>query len=266
MKILVVGAGGFIGSFITNELVKKHIVIPVYTKDGIDLTNQDQVTDLLTAAQVDIVINCVTYGGKDKINETDSTIVAKNLAMFYNFYSNTDKFKKYFNIGSGAELDTRNDSAYAISKRAILHLIRHASFEQQAKFVTFRLYGCFGKEEIESRLLKKFLAKTETFEIKNDRVFDYISIYDFYNIIDYYIDKIEHGFDVFDSQDKEINCVYPDKYKISEFISLFCKINNIVPDFKIESEDSRGYTAYKCVNDVLDIKLYGIAHGMKAYI
>ena len=71
---------------------------------------------------------------------------------------------------------------------------------------------------------------------------------------------------IFDSQDKEINCVYPDKYKISEFISLFCKINNIVPDFKIESEDSREYTAYKCVNDVLDIKLYGIAHGMKAYI
>ena len=85
MRILVIGAGGFIGSFITKELVKKHIVIPVYSKDGIDLTNQEQVTDLLTAAQVDIVINCVTYGGKDQINETDSTIVAKNLSMFYNF-------------------------------------------------------------------------------------------------------------------------------------------------------------------------------------
>ena len=95
-KILILGAGGFIGSYIEPRLTKDNIVMSI-TTPGIDVTDADAVRNMLEQAQPDFVINCLTFGGNDDVNSKDPSIVAKNLAMYYNFKCNSDLFGKYIN-------------------------------------------------------------------------------------------------------------------------------------------------------------------------
>ena len=94
MKILVIGAGGFVGSYIVPLLSKKHEVIPIY-KNEIDLLDNQTVTKILDVLRPDVVINCLTFGGKTELHENNAWNVGKNMAVFYNFYTNEDKFKFY---------------------------------------------------------------------------------------------------------------------------------------------------------------------------
>ena len=57
MKILIVGAGGFVGTYLTEHLSKKHEVYPLY-KGTLDLLDNTTVTTLLETLRDDIVINC----------------------------------------------------------------------------------------------------------------------------------------------------------------------------------------------------------------
>ena len=90
-KILILGAGGFIGSYITPRLSKNNIVMSI-TKPGIDVTDAAAVRNILELSKPDFVINCLTFGGNENVNSNDPNIVAKNLAMYYNFKSNSDLF------------------------------------------------------------------------------------------------------------------------------------------------------------------------------
>ena len=250
MKIIVIGAGGFIGSYLTNELTSAYRVLPIY-KDSIDLYNIETVKLLLEKVEPDVIINCLTLGEK----RNDSADVGRNLSLFYNFYSNKHLFKHYINIGSGIE-NTDSIGAYAFSKKAIFNLIK-----DDKKFITLRLYGCFGKNENESRLLKKFLASKEPFKIVNDRPFDYISIQDFYNIVKFVLANKDISL---------IDCVYGQKIKISEFLDLFCDINNIEKNYIIESTSDDSYVGdsdiIRSLTNHRGLRLYGLAHGLKVYV
>lgn len=259
MKILIVGAGGFVGTYLTEHLSKKHEVYPLY-KGTLDLLDNTTVTTLLETLRVDIVINCLTFGGKEKVKENSASDVADNLAMFYNFYANQHLYTKYINIGSGIE-KSKNNSAYAFSKRAISNIVKGNN-----KFITLRLYGCFGNGESNFRLLKKFLASTEPLKIA-DRQFDYFSIQDFGNVVEYVVNEIQTGDDRFCSYD--IDCVYGQKMRLSEFLDYFCDINNVEKNFVVDSYASEPYigdsrTIVKLQNTGL--RLYGLAHGLKVYI
>ena len=259
MRIIILGAGGFIGSYLTNELTTAHEVLPIY-KDTVDLFDNETVKLLMDNVRPDVIINCLTFGGKDNLHNNNAGDVGKNLSLFYNFYSNSDLFKYFINIGSGIEkTDTKN--AYAFSKKAIYNLIGGDS-----KFITLRLFGCFGKNEIESRLLKRFLASKEPFKIVNDRLFDYISIQDFYNILKFVLSNLGTSTlkDV-----REIDCVYGEKITISEFLELFCDINNIEKNYIIDSTSNDSYVGNSDMIYRLTkyhrLRLYGLAHGLKEY-
>ena len=138
-KILILGAGGFVGSYIVPLLAKNYEVIPVY-KNEIDLLDNQTVTKILDVLRPDVVINCLTFGGKTELHENNASNVGKNMSLFYNFYTNEDKFKFYINLGSGIE-KTNVRNAYVFSKR----LIKNLCFGP--KYLTLRLYGCFGAGE-----------------------------------------------------------------------------------------------------------------------
>lgn len=101
MKILIVGASGFIGSYLVDKLSQSHQVIPIY-KNSIDLFHNETVKVILEKTEPDFVINCLSFGDKD-VNGRSSEDVGKNLSSFYSFYSNRNLFKYYINIGSGIE-------------------------------------------------------------------------------------------------------------------------------------------------------------------
>jgi dTDP-4-dehydrorhamnose reductase len=259
MKVLIIGAGGFVGTYLTEHLAKKHEVYPLY-KDTLDLLDNSTVTTLLETLQIDIVINCLTFGGKEKVKENSATDVADNLAMFYNFYTNQHLYTKYINIGSGIE-KSEDNSAYAFSKRTINNIIKNNN-----KFLTLRLYGCFGKGEPDFRLLKKFLSATEPLKIA-DKYFDYFSIQDFGNVVEYIVNETQTGNEQYYSYD--IDCVYGQKMLLSEFLDYFCDINNIEKNFVVESYSDKHYTGDS--NNLMKLqggglRLYGLAHGLKVYI
>ena len=252
-KILILGAGGFIGSYLAEKLTADNIVMSII-KPGIDVTDADAVRNMLEQSQPDFVINCISYGGNQDITSRDPGIVAKNLAMYYNFKCNSDLFGKYINIGSGVEADNNNNSAYAVSKRMITKDLDYN------KFTNLRLYGCFGSHERDSRLLKRFLATDGPFILKDDREFDYISISDFYRIIRYVLTNNTY---------RSMNCVYYKKRTLSEFLRLFCDINNIDKEVIVESTSNNSYTGESSTLDIMQsqgLELYGIMHRLKEYM
>ena len=259
MKLLVIGAGGFIGSYIVPQLAKKHEVVPIY-KNEIDILDNQTVTKILDVIKPDVIINCLTFGGKTELNENNAENVGKNMAMFYNFHTNQDKFGFYINLGSGIEKDVNQKNAYAFSKRII------SSLCNGSKYLTLRIYGCFGSGEPPHRLLKQYNASEGEFKIQNDRLFDYFSVQDLYNVIDYSIDNF-HTADWFVGND--IDCVYRNKITLSEFLGLYCDINNIEKRFVVESTSDEKYTGQSTDLYTLQehggLKLYGIGHGLKVY-
>jgi hypothetical protein len=126
------------------------------------------------------------------------------------------------------------------------------------------LFGCFGKNENESRLLKKFLASKEPLKIVNDRKFDYISIQDFYNIVKCTLSNLGT------LKYNLIDCVYGQKIKVSEFLDLFCDINNVEKNYIIESTSDDNYVgnsdAIHSLTNHRGLRLYGLAHGLKVYV
>jgi nucleoside-diphosphate-sugar epimerase len=257
-KVLVIGAGGFIGSYIVPLLGKQHEVIPIY-KNEIDILDNQTVTTLLDLIRPDVIINCLTFGGKTELHENNSQNVGKNISMFYNFYTNEDKFKFYINFGSGIE-KTNARNAYTFSKR----LINNLCFGP--KYLTLRIYGCFGGGEPSHRLLKQYNATEGEFKIKNDREFDYFSVQDLYNVIEYSLNN-------YGTSDwlvgNDIDCVYRNKITLSEFLGMYCDINNIEKRFVVESTSDEKYTGHPVDISTLEefggLKLYGIGHGLKVY-
>jgi len=259
MRIIIIGAGGFIGSYLTKELTSEHQVLPIY-KDQVDLFDNETVKNLLTAVQADVVINCLTFGGKENLQNKDAYDVARNLSLFYNFHSNSNLFKNYINIASGIE-GTDANNAYTFSKKAIYSFVK-----EDPKYINLRLFGCFGNTENETRLLKRFLASTETFKIIDDRKFDYISIQDFYNIIKFTLSNLGTITSLYNT----IDCVYSEKIKLSQFLDYFCDINNLEKNFIVESIGNNDYTGNSTALDNLKkhhaLRLYGLAHGLKVYV
>lgn len=221
MKIAVLGARGFIGSYLCTYLcTMKHQVLPV-VRETVDLTDFYQVKTWLADNKPDVVVNAAISGGGPSVENINYTELRDNLAIFFNFYNSEFKFK-YINIGSGAEFDksTSLDSVheiaiyhchpldtYGYSKNLISRTIASAN---KPNFITLRLFGCFGKNESSFRLFPRFLSGNLNYI--SDKYFDYISVQDFSQIVEFYCRNNDSDFN-------DINCVYPEKLKLSAILA-----------------------------------------------
>ncbi len=220
-KILLIGAGGFIGSALKKAFDKDHTVTPLYRGD-INLLSHDDVKELLMRTNPDIIINAYTSGGKSKVRDTDLDIVSDNLIAFDNFRRSKHLFGKYINIGSGAEFTTPGEcreedilksipiTSYGLSKNLISRMCLH-----EPNFYTLRLFGCFGTGEPEFRLFTKFMMSKDVMYI-DDKYFDNISINDFIKIMKVYVTNLPPH--------KDINCVYQQKLLISEQLNQLSEV------------------------------------------
>ena len=266
MIVAILGSNGYLGKFIANKLSMDQTVtvIPV-NKQTVNLTNHDSVLNFLQTNNIDAVINCAVAGGNLQINDVNYKVLQDNLNIFLNFYNNSKYFKKFINIGSGSEFNTKTDinnaiedailnayptESYAYSKNIISRLVL-----ENDKFFTLRLFGCFDKTEHEFRLLKKFSAQP-SFSLM-DRKFDYISASDFYKIVDHYLKN--------DSLQKDINCVYGTKHYLSEILTEFKRLHHIDTDLKIEGINILNYTGNANKLNSLNLNLDGLQKGLELY-
>lgn len=224
MIVAVLGANGFLGKFIVSDLIRRgHDVHPI-TRLDLDLTDSYSVTCWLKNLEPDAVVNCATaknIGVEDCLYDD----VLNNLNIFLNFYNNTSYFKKFINIGSGAEFDRAGSidcvleddvllkhpkDSYGFSKNVISRLSIHSD-----KFYTLRLFGCFHPSEPSFRLFNK-VARGERVEVV-DRQFDYFSAQDFCTVLDHCLNN--------ETYYRDINCVYKEKLYLSQILNKINPVN-----------------------------------------
>lgn len=263
MNIAILGANGFLGSYLVNNLTQ-HNIIPV-TRKTHDITTHSKVKDFLKNNNVDVVINCAFHGSS--VRPTDIKI---NLEMFLNFYNNSNFFDHYINVGSGAELMATDkprkeedltdffdmyEDDYAFTKNVISRMCL-----EKDNFTTLRLFGCFDRTEPHYRLFKKFINK-EVYSL-NNILFDYISAKDFTSIVKFFIENKNKYY-------KDINCVYSSKYSLQNIVEYFFKVNNL------ENYNYRVLNDTTCVHNYigdgsklvsLPIKFEGLWESLKNYV
>ena len=257
MKVAILGAGGYLGTFITTFLTQKEYDVVPVTRQQLNLTDFAAVTNWLMMSKLDCVINCATASNISLENKSYNDVL-NNLNIFQNFYNNSDLFGKFINIGSGAEFDrTRSidnaaeediltaqpQDSYGFSKNIISRLSK-----QNDKFYTLRLFGCFYSSEPDFRLFKKVINGREVKII--DRQFDYISGQDFCTVLDHYLNNsVEYN---------DINCVYQEKVKLSHTLSMIRPVN-------IVEESSINYTGNGDKLAKLDLNLLGLVKSIENY-
>ena len=263
MKIAVVGAKGFVGNSLYEFLVNQHSVVPV-SRENLDVLDPAAVQQFVEKNQFDVIINAAATM-KDNFSLHDTR---NNLGLFMNFHRCRLSFGKFINLGSGAEFD-RTRNIHNAESNEIFQVVPTDSygFGQNIKsricfetdnFYTLRIFNCFGSGELETRLFPQFLSCGDTFSIQNDRYFDFFSIQDLCLVVEYFAitDNLLH---------KDINCVYQNKFLISEVIKKFSQIKNKSAKIVVDSTSNNNYTGNGDKLESLKLNLFGLEEGFKNY-
>ena len=232
MKILLTGANGFIARNLKTFFLSDSLEVSVLHRGIADLCDRQQVNDFFKDKTFDVVIHCASVGG-NRTKLDDVSCVNTNLSMFYNLMEHRDKFKKFINLGSGAELDRNkhiNGSSslqncfpiddYGLSKNIIAKVGL-----QIPNFYNVRIFNVFNHDELETRMIKNNIKKyinKENIIIHQDKYMDFFYINDLYRVL---INIILNT-----TSPKTIDCSYPEKLKLSDIAN---KINNL-SDYKVD--------------------------------
>ena len=263
-NILVLGSTGFVGGAIVDQLQDRYC-LHTPTRQELDLIDSHSVGRYFASQTFDVVINCAG-NMESKLFPFSVSAATENLLIFNNLYAQRKHFHKLINIGSGAEFDRRYsiDCAaeediflktptdhYGLSKNIVSRMIFNTD-----NFYTLRVFGVFGRTESATRLLKKVISGQHV--TVSDRYFDYFYINDLVSILDHYINHLPKY--------KDINVVYPNKIRLSDFLNQFCEIHNL-PKTNIKISDSLdlSYTGSASKLNDLPIIFSGLLQGLKDY-
>jgi nucleoside-diphosphate-sugar epimerase len=227
VKILITGAGGFLGKKLKTYLAPRYEV-DAFTRSEFDLTDLEQVCDQLSRPRYDVIVHCAAQG-RNNLFSTDLSIVANNLEAFSNLLVYRKQFGKLINISSGAEFDLSQNIYRALEQEIWSRFPAHSygrsknliarQVTETASFQNLRLFGCFDSDEDEKRLLKRAtycLSTDQPFTINDNKEFDMVSFRDFAHVVEMAcLDRVVSS---------DVNVVYPQKYRLSEILNLYCSI------------------------------------------
>lgn len=231
MNILVTGKNGFIGRNIYKSFKDSYNVFCVGRED-LDLYNINTLRDYIINNKIDIVIHTAVIGGTRLHQSLDNELCLNNL-MSFNLIKLKSLYDKLILFCSGAAFDravTINQCKeedifkrlpqddYGLHKNVIARCVFY-----EKNIFNLRLFGCFGYDEPDHRLIKsciKNLLINKSINV-NPVIMDYFSINDLITLIHYIIFN-ETSF-------TDINCVYKEKRSlldISLYIAQFFNIDN----------------------------------------
>jgi len=269
LNILITGAGGFLGQYLTHNLDQDYTV-DARNRAGLDVTDATAVRQTLQSQWYDAVIHCAAEGRNDARAE-NPTIVAHNLLGFGNLLANRELFGQLINIGTGAEFDLDQDiyrvaeqaiwtrsprHSYGLSKNCIARLI-----DGHYDFYNLRIFGCFDASEDDRRPLKRLQSlalQGEPFVIAEDREFDMISAADFAVVVRA---GLENRLDY-----NDINVVYAQKHRLSDILKLYCSTHDIDPGMvQVTGTAKSNYSGDGSRLAYNDIALQGLKNSIKNY-
>jgi nucleoside-diphosphate-sugar epimerase len=237
MKILLTGANGFLGNNIIQKL--KDYNIKAITREDLDLCNTQETDIFFNSNKFDIVIHCAINGGNRLVTD-DTVCLNQNILMALNLVKNKSSFKKLIHFGSGAELNRELDISgsenniynrvpsdfYGLSKNVIARI-----FDNEPNFYNLRIFNVFAENEASRRMIKASVSnyiQNKPIVIHQDKLMDFFYIDDFIKILRFYIeDKCSY---------KEIDCVYKDKFLLSQIAFYINNLSNHKVPIVINSE------------------------------
>jgi len=240
-KILVTGANGFLGKSVSEYFSEAGHTVYALTRQDLDVSDQNQVSSWFANNEVDFVIHTAIKGGRRGSVDTFSDYIL-NLKMFENLFQQRRKYSLMINFGSGAEFDRNNDiecysedrildampeDFYGLAKNMITRkILRH-----NTNVYNFRLFGCFGKNEADDRLLKilrKGIENQEKVHIDSGKKMDFFYDKDLCRAILFYMENFKDH-----NLPRDVNLVYKEKLNLKQISDslenqLKLKNNNLV--------------------------------------
>lgn len=274
MNILITGAGGFLGQKLKTYLETRH-QITAFTRKELDCSDSKQLATELKNVHYDIIVHCASMG-RNSVMSLDEEIIVNNLESFGNLLSYSSYYGSLINIASGAEFDLDVDicraqekdiwqrnpkHSYGRSKNLIARLV-----STYPNFYNLRLFGCFDSDEDDRRLLKqvsKTVSKGNLFTVQNDREFDMVGFEDFAKVVEWSCSRIYSR----EMYEKDINVVYDRKYKLSEFLKLFCAVKGFDTNLiNVVSNSANNYSGSGVILSRTGLQLQGLEQSLSKYI
>lgn len=247
LKILITGSSGFIGQSLKS--LSEHD-LTMLTRQSCDLINTSEVNKFFENRFFDVVIHAAVVGG-NRLIQDDSSVLDKNLIMYYNLLLNKDHFKKLIHFGSGAARYYPN-TPYGLSKRVIAQ-----SILDKPNFYNINIFAIFGENELDRRFIKtnikKYIQK-EAMEIFQNKYMDFFYIDDLITLVRYYLDNTDAP--------KEIDCTYPESVTLLDIANIINNLSSYKVDITInEAGLGDKYTGFY---KKLPIELVGLEAGITA--
>lgn len=210
-NILITGSSGFLSKELSQELSNYSI----FHCNRVLLSKKDLLKSYIIENKIQEIIHTSWAG----VGEGDFEDLVFNLNVYNNLKSCSNLVNHIFVFGSGCEFsetdnvkEGNNNFSYK-NYYSIGKVITSIESKKDNKFINLRLFGCFGKQENQTRFIKKsinnILNNNEILIFKN-KFMDFISVKDLTQIILHYINKDEG------SLPRELNCVYINKVKLSD--------------------------------------------------
>jgi len=251
-KILIVGAGGFVGRNLKEFLGKEKNLYEIYApaSNEFDISDERAVNEQLKKQYYDVIIHAAVYNPRVGSDKDPSKELDKNLRMFFNFERYQSLYDKMLYFGSGAEFDKRGEISmihegdagngipntdYGLYKYIINKSIQHSN-----NICNLRIFGLFGKYE---NWKKTFISgacckalKDLPITIKQNVFFDYLYIDDFCKIIKWFIDH--------DAKHKEYNVTSGNKIDLLTLADIVKKVSGKeLPVYVCKEGLAKEYTA-----------------------
>ena len=172
MSICIIGAEGFIGRNLVKDLGARGI-----GRRDLDLLDSTAVDEFFSLNSFDTVVHCASIGGSRLAQDGDG-VFFKNVKMFENIARHAEKFKRLVWFSSGAAIHAR-DSPYGFSKHICEKLARAIPNCQ-----VFRIYGCYGKDEPETRFISTCLSGK--LNIAENKYFDFFWVGDIHRVVTHF--------------------------------------------------------------------------------
>lgn len=203
-KILIVGAGGFVGRNLKEFLEKEKDLYEIYalTSKELDISDERVVKEELEKQYYDVIIHAAVYNPRVGSEKDTSKELDKNLRMFFNFERYKNNYGKMLYFGSGAEFDKRDEISMISEEAAgngipetdygLYKYIINKSIQDSRNIYNLRIFGLFGKYENWKRTFISGACckalKGVPITIRQNVYFDYLYVNDFCEIIKWFID------------------------------------------------------------------------------